>query len=83
MRSLILLVKVSRPLGWVVAPLVFNIGLYYSNANLSLTSLIQIVLPSFPFSIILYRINDIYDYDSDKLNPRKTILEFKEETRPL
>jgi 4-hydroxybenzoate polyprenyltransferase len=83
MRSLILLVRVSRPLGWVVAPLVFVIGLYYSGANPSLTSLIQIVLLSFPFSIIFYGINDIYDYDSDKLNPRKTILEFKEENRSL
>jgi len=45
MQSLILLIKVSRPLGWVVAPLVFVIGLYYSNANLSLISVIQFVLP--------------------------------------
>jgi len=62
-----------------VAPLVFIIGLYYSSADLNLTSLIQIVLLSFPFSVILYGINDIYDYDSDKLNTRKKTLEFKED----
>lgn len=78
MKNLILLLKVSRPLGWVVAPLVFIIGLYYSNAELSLISIIQILLLSFPFSVILYGINDIYDLDSDKLNPRKALIEFEE-----
>lgn len=83
MQSLILLLKVSRPLGWVVAPLVFVIGLYYSNSNLGLISIIQIVLLSFPFSIILYGINDIYDLDSDKLNPRKELHDFTESEKIL
>ncbi len=83
MQSLILLLKVSRPLGWVVAPLVFVIGFYYSNSYLTLLSIVQIILLSFPFSIILYGINDLYDYDSDRLNPRKKILNFNEEERVL
>lgn len=66
-----------------MAPLVFIIGLYYSNANLSLTYLVQIVILSFPFSIILYGINDLYDYNSDKLNPRKNVLEFGKKNKFL
>ena len=61
MKSLILLVKVSRPFGWVVAPLVFVIGLYYSNSSLTSLSIVQIILLSFPFSVLLYGINDLYD----------------------
>ena len=73
----------SRPLGWIVAPLVFAIGLYYSNAAFNWISIIQILLLSFPFSIILYGINDIYDVDSDRLNPRKETSEFKEDNKFL
>jgi len=62
----------------VIAPLVFAIGLYYSNSDFSLISVIQMILLSFPLSIILYGINDIYDYDSDSLNPRKNSLDLNE-----
>jgi 4-hydroxybenzoate polyprenyltransferase len=67
-----LLVKISRPLGWITAPLVFSIGLFYSGAKLTPLSVLQILLLSFPYCILLYGINDIYDYRSDTLNPRKT-----------
>ena len=66
-----LLVKISRPLGWIAAPLAFLIGLFYSGARLSPLSVLQILLLSFPYCILLYGINDIYDYKSDILNPRK------------
>jgi len=83
MQSLTLLIKISRPLGWVIAPLVFAIGLYYSNSEFSLISVIQMILLSFPLSIILYGINDIYDYDSDTLNPRKKSLDLNEKEQAL
>lgn len=83
MRSLTLLVNVSRPLGWVIAPLVFAIGLYYSNSEFSFLSIIQMILLSFPLSIILYGINDIHDYDSDSLNPRKNSIDLNETERAL
>ncbi|MER3447377.1 MAG: hypothetical protein C4291_11300 [Candidatus Dadabacteria bacterium] len=67
----VLLVKISRPPGWIAAPLVFLIGLFYSGARLSPLSVLQILLLSFPYCILLYGINDIYDYKSDTLNPRK------------
>lgn len=67
-----LLVKISRPLGWITAPLVFSIGSFYSGAKLAPLSVLQILLLSFPYCILLYGINDIYDYRSDTLNPRKT-----------
>ncbi|NIP39618.1 MAG: hypothetical protein GWO07_14970 [Candidatus Dadabacteria bacterium] len=49
----------------------FLIGLIYSKSSPSVLSSIQILLFSFPYAIFLFGINDINDYESDKLNPRK------------
>lgn len=75
MEKLKLLIKVSRPIGWLIAPIVFFGGLTFSNTSISIISLIQLLLLSFPYCILLYGINDVYDYKSDKNNPRKKLLE--------
>lgn len=70
-----LLVKVSRPFLVLLPPLIFLASFFYSGASLGLPSIIQLILLSFPFCVFLYGINDIYDYESDKLNKRKNALE--------
>ncbi|MFH1173617.1 MAG: UbiA family prenyltransferase [archaeon] len=71
-RSPILtLLMVSRPLLWLLQPLVFLIGLRVAQAPFSWQAILQIVLLSFPFSLIMYGINDVYDHDADRKNPRK------------
>ena len=70
-KSYTFLLTLSRPLGWITAPLVFTLGLYFSKAYITVMSAIQMLMLSLPYCVILYGINDIYDYDSDKLNPRK------------
>jgi 4-hydroxybenzoate polyprenyltransferase len=50
-------------------------GLSYSGGKLTFLPLLQILLLSFPVCILLYGINDAYDYESDSLNPRKGIIE--------
>lgn len=70
-----LLLKTSRPIFWIVQPLIFLISLLVSGASLSTISFIQLVFLSFPYCIFLYGINDVYDYESDKLNPRKKLVE--------
>lgn len=66
-----LLVKVSRPCGWILGPLIFLFGFLYSEALYSTAAILELVLLSFPFCVFLYGINDIYDYKSDRINPRK------------
>ena len=83
MNSLILLLRVSRPLGWIVAPLAFAIGFYYSNAGFGLIAILQLILLSFPFSVILYGMNDVYDHETDKLNPRKSVQLIAEKEKVL
>ncbi len=66
-----LLVEVSRPISWIILPLVFVFGVLMSGAKFTFLTLLQIALLSFPYNLILYGINDVYDYESDKRNPRK------------
>lgn len=68
------LVKISRISGWVFAPLVFLVGFSFYGRVLNPLAVTQILLLSFPFALFLYGINDVNDIESDKLNPRKTIL---------
>lgn len=68
----VLLVRISRPAGWLLAPLVFLLGLTAFGAQLSPAAVLQSVLLTVPYCILLYGTNDIYDYETDKLNPRKT-----------
>ncbi len=65
--------QVSRPLGWLIAPLVFLLGLTAFGTPLTPLAIVQIVLLSIPYCILLYGTNDIYDYEADKLNPRKPV----------
>lgn len=71
MNEFNLLFKISRPLGWLVGPLIFLAAFFYSGSELSFLAILQIVFLSFPYSILVYGINDIYDSQSDKLNGRK------------
>jgi len=75
MNKFLLLVKESRPIGWIFGPAVFLIGMTFSGSiTITTLSILQILMLSFPFCIAGYGINDIYDYESDKLNPRKNVL---------
>lgn len=71
MQDLKLLIKVSRPISWVIAPAIYIGGASLLSFHISSVMIIQIALLSFPYCLFLYGINDIYDHESDLLNPRK------------
>jgi 4-hydroxybenzoate polyprenyltransferase len=75
-NELLLLIKVSTPVSWGALPLVFLLGLTVSgniSGSITITPvlILQILMLSFPFCIFLFGINDIYDYETDRINPRK------------
>ncbi len=70
-----IIIKTSRPLGWIITPAIFVSGLFSSGASLNSLSVLQALLLSFPFSLFLFGVNDVYDYETDKLNPRKGSIE--------
>ncbi len=73
-----LLIRTSRPLGWLIAPLVFLLGLTAFGSPLSPLTILQLILLTFPYCVLLYGTNDIFDYEADKINPRKTVLDSPE-----
>lgn len=68
-----LFIKTSRPLGWFIGPLVFLLGLTAFGMLITPFAVFQLILLSVPYCILLYGTNDMYDYEADKLNPRKSV----------
>jgi 4-hydroxybenzoate polyprenyltransferase len=68
---LVFLIQVSRPLVWPVLPLVYALGLNASHAEWSAAAIAQTVLLTFPMNLIGCGLNDIYDYESDRLSTRR------------
>lgn len=78
----LLLIKISRPPLWPALPLVFCLGLAYGKDGLgnphfrwNALMVLQMVWLSFPVCLYTFGINDIFDFASDMLNPRKNSLE--------
>jgi 4-hydroxybenzoate polyprenyltransferase len=71
MKRFLLLVQVSRPILWPVLALVYYLGLNASRASLSSAALVQMLLLTLPMNLIGCGLNDIYDYDSDRLSARR------------
>lgn len=70
------LIKISRPVSWIIFPLIFYSGLLLGGAKFSFVILLILFSLSFPLCLYGYCINDIYDYKTDIRNPRKkSILE--------
>jgi len=70
--------KASRFLSWAFGPILYAIGVFHSRviprSRISLLRAgLQVFALSIPLSIIVFGVNDVYDYESDKRNPRKII----------
>jgi len=70
-EELKVLIKTSRPISWIILPSIFVAAFTISGAQWSYMATAQLILLSFPYSLYMYGINDIYDFKSDKMNPRK------------
>jgi 4-hydroxybenzoate polyprenyltransferase len=71
MRRLAFLIQVSRPIVWPVLPLVYYLGLHASNARLSVAAIVQMASLTLPMNLIGCGLNDLYDYESDRLSRRR------------
>jgi 4-hydroxybenzoate polyprenyltransferase len=71
-EHILLLLKASRPVGsWPAGILLFLIGLHASGAVLSPLSQIPMLLL---LSLVVFGLNDVYDYDTDRRSGRKNSL---------
>lgn len=65
----------SRPISWLNTAYPFAAGYVMTSQSVSWQLIIGSLYFLFPYNLLMYGINDVFDYDSDVLNPRKGGLE--------
>lgn len=65
------LLVVSRPFWWVNTAMPFVASYYIINGQVGITLLVGVIYFAFAYNLLMYGVNDIFDYESDIRNPRK------------
>lgn len=71
MTALRYLVVSSRPLSWVNTAFPFAVAYIVASGRFDWTLLVGSLFFLIPYNLLMYGINDVFDYESDRLNPRK------------
>lgn len=64
-------VAVSRPIFWLIAPAAYLFGAYSGGTMFGPLVYFQAFLLSIPLGIYVFGLNDLYDIESDRANPRR------------
>ncbi|MBP7018666.1 prenyltransferase [Candidatus Saccharibacteria bacterium] len=65
----------SRPFSWINTAVPFFVGYVLAFGRIDLNCVIGTVYFSFFYNLLMYGVNDIFDYESDLKNPRKNSIE--------
>ncbi len=71
MRNVLFLIRVSRPVLWPIMPLVYLLGLHAGGAEVTAVVVAQALVLSLPMNLVGCGLNDIYDFESDRLSHRR------------
>lgn len=71
MRTLGQLFVSSRPLSWVNTAFPFAAAYLLTTGRMDATFIVGTIYFLIPYNLAMYGINDVFDYESDLLNPRK------------
>lgn len=74
---------VSRPISWLNTAYPFAVGYMVSGGVINPLFFIATVYFLGPYNLLMYGINDVFDYESDIHNPRKGGIEGMKEQRSL
>lgn len=66
-----LLFTSSRPISWINTAFPFAAGYLYFTQSIDLFVVLGFLFFLIPYNLLMYGINDVYDYESDMRNPRK------------
>jgi 4-hydroxybenzoate polyprenyltransferase len=61
----------SRPVSWINTAYPFAAGYLLTIRRVDLTFVIATLFYLIPYNLLMYGVNDVYDYESDLRNPRK------------
>jgi len=73
--SLIKLFRVSRPISWVNTAFPFAAGYLVLGGEINATLIVATLFFLIPYNLLMYGVNDVFDYESDIRNPRKGSIE--------
>jgi len=65
------LLVTSRPFWWINTAAPFVASYYIINNHINLTLAVGVFYFAFAYNLMMYGVNDIFDYESDIKNPRK------------
>ncbi|MCI0504050.1 UbiA family prenyltransferase [Candidatus Micrarchaeota archaeon] len=71
LEKLLRMVKISRPIFWLVAPAAYIFGVASGGSAVGALVLFQAFLLAFPMGIYVFGINDLHDIASDRANSRR------------
>lgn len=75
METIKQLLKVSRPISWPNTSYPFAAGYILTQPNISWLLIVGTLFFILPYNLLMYGINDVFDYESDLRNPRKGSIE--------
>ncbi|MFI7483461.1 prenyltransferase [Kocuria sp. M1R5S2] len=65
------LVATSRPVSWINTAFPFAAAYVLTTGRVDLSLVVGTLFFLFPYNLLMYGINDVFDYESDLRNPRK------------
>jgi 4-hydroxybenzoate polyprenyltransferase len=71
MKTAGLILWSSRPLSWINTAFPFGLAYYLTTEQVDSNLIIGCVFFLIPYNLLMYGINDVFDYESDIRNPRK------------
>jgi 4-hydroxybenzoate polyprenyltransferase len=71
MKTLLALLQSSRPISWINTAFPFAATYVFFTDTIDLTLIIGALFFLIPYNLLMYGINDVFDYESDLRNPRK------------
>ena len=61
----------SRPISWINTAFPFAVAYFLSTGQVDLNLLVGSLFFLIPYNLLMYGVNDVFDYESDLRNPRK------------
>ena len=71
MKTIWALLESSRPISWINTAFPFAATYVFFTDRIDLTLVIGTLFFLIPYNLLMYGINDVFDYESDLRNPRK------------
>lgn len=83
MNKLVRVLLVSRPVSWINTAFPFAAGYIVTGGGITPTLIVGSLFFLIPYNLLMYGVNDVFDYESDIRNPRKGGIEGMREERAL